>query len=71
MNELNQAFYSHLSSRNDILLTQTVLNGVFCIRLAIGAERTRIDDIHRAYEILVEEAGKIVEEWKAKNKDTT
>jgi len=67
MNDLNQSFYSRLSSRNDILLTQTVLNGVFCIRLAIGAERTRSHDIDRAYEILVEEAERTVEEWKAKN----
>lgn len=68
MNDLNRSFYSRLSSRTDILLTQTVLNDVFCIRLAIGAERTRIHDIHHAYGILVEEAEKTVEEWKEKER---
>lgn len=67
MNTLNQTFYSRLSARNDILLTQTVLNGVFCIRFVVGSERTTVDDIHRAADILVQEAKGVIEDWKVKN----
>ncbi|KAF9453963.1 hypothetical protein P691DRAFT_526375 [Macrolepiota fuliginosa MF-IS2] len=67
MNLVNQAFFSRLSSRNDILLTQTVLNGIFCVRFVVGSEQTTINDVYNAYEILVKEAEGAIEDWRAKN----
>ncbi|XP_006460873.1 hypothetical protein AGABI2DRAFT_185212 [Agaricus bisporus var. bisporus H97] len=70
MNTLNQTFYSRLSARNDIFLTQTILNGAFCIRFSIGAELTTEDDICRAVDTLIEEAKNVVEELRVKNDKT-
>jgi aromatic-L-amino-acid decarboxylase len=67
MNTVNQAFHARLLARNDILLTQTILNRIFCIRFAIGCERTREGDIYRAVEIIVEEAESVVKEFRVKN----
>lgn len=64
LNDLNRIFYGRLSARRDIHLTQTQLNGVFCIRLAIGAVRTDESHIKHAYDVLVEEAGQAIEAWK-------
>ncbi len=63
MNELNQSFYRRVTARPDILLTQTKLNGTFCIRFAIGAVRTKKDHIDRAWDVLQEEAGAAITEW--------
>ncbi|KAH7921280.1 hypothetical protein BV22DRAFT_1198315 [Leucogyrophana mollusca] len=63
LNELNRAFYSRLSARSDIALTQTDLNGTFCIRLAVGAARTTEEDITRAYAIMCDEAAVTLKEW--------
>lgn len=68
MNELTKSLYSRLSARSDILLTQTVLNGVFCIRFAVGSERTRVEDINKAVGVMVEEAEVVIREW-SKNVD--
>ena len=38
------------------MLTQTELNGVFCIRFAIGAIRTEVCHIEQAYHLLQKEA---------------
>lgn len=67
MNALNQAFYSRLSARNDILLTQTILNGIFCVRFVVGSERTTEDDVCRAVDIILEEAECVVRESRVKN----
>jgi aromatic-L-amino-acid decarboxylase len=56
VNALNRAFYSELQSRPNIALTQTLLGGVFCVRLAVGAARTEESDIDNAWEI-IKEAG--------------
>ncbi|OBZ66739.1 Tyrosine decarboxylase 1 [Grifola frondosa] len=56
LNMLNRAFYARLSARSDILLTQTVLNGMFCVRFAVGATRTTVEHIDIAWEIIKEEA---------------
>ncbi|KAH7883152.1 pyridoxal phosphate-dependent transferase [Phlebopus sp. FC_14] len=63
MNSLNRSFYARLSARSDIALTQTDLNGVICIRMAIGAERTSEEHIKRAFEVLCEEAKVTIEAW--------
>ncbi|KAH9913765.1 pyridoxal phosphate-dependent transferase [Fomitopsis serialis] len=66
LNDLNRAFYARVSARGEIFLTQAQLNGTFCVRLAVGAERTRREHIDRAWALIQEEAGVAVEEWAGK-----
>ena len=68
LNDLNRAFYARVSARGEIFLTQTQLNGVFCVRLAVGAERTRREHIDRAWALICEEAEGAVKEWAEKVK---
>ncbi|KAF9240382.1 pyridoxal phosphate-dependent transferase [Melanogaster broomeanus] len=63
MNTLNMSFYARLSTRPDIALTRTDLNGTICIRMAVGAERTSEEHIRRAFEVLCEEANVTLELW--------
>ncbi|GLB37364.1 putative pyridoxal-dependent decarboxylase conserved domain containing protein [Lyophyllum shimeji] len=63
LNNLNKLFYGRISARNDILLTQTVLNGVHCIRFAVGAARTEASHIKQACELLHKEAELTLEAW--------
>ncbi|KAJ7594599.1 pyridoxal phosphate-dependent transferase [Mycena floridula] len=65
LNELNRIFFSRLSERNDILLSQTVLDGKNCVRFAVGSERTREQNIITAYEILKKEAELAITVWKS------
>ena len=70
LNELNKILYGRISSRSDITLTQTDLNGTFCIRMAVGAELTSETHIRRAYDILCQEAKVALEEWGNRNLET-
>lgn len=63
LNDLNRIFFGRISTRHDILLTQTSLNGIFCIRLAVGAARTDETHINHAYEIICKEAEWALENW--------
>lgn len=63
LNDLNRLFFGRLSSRTDIMLTQTTLNGVFCVRLAIGSARTTEKHITDAFDIVSKEADAAVEVW--------
>ena len=63
LNDLNKDYYSRLSSRNDVALTQTKMNGTFCIRFAIGAARTKKEHVDRAWEILQQEAQATLSAW--------
>jgi aromatic-L-amino-acid decarboxylase len=56
LNSINKLFYGRISARSDILLTQTQLNGIFCIRFVVGAARTNQTQIQRAFELLCAEA---------------
>ncbi|KIM79842.1 hypothetical protein PILCRDRAFT_10021 [Piloderma croceum F 1598] len=56
LNNLNRLFYERISARSDILLTRTELNGIFCIRFAVGAARTDETHIQRAFDLLCTEA---------------
>ncbi|KAK2464196.1 hypothetical protein APHAL10511_003653 [Amanita phalloides] len=64
LNNLNRAFYERISARYDILLTQTVLDGVVCIRFAVGAYRTEEKHIDMAFMLLQEEGHVVIQEWK-------
>ena len=63
LNNLNRYFFRRLSARRDIMLTQTCLNGIFCIRFAVGATRTNEGHIQDAYNIIIEEAKSTIETW--------
>ncbi|KAF8895716.1 pyridoxal phosphate-dependent transferase [Gymnopilus junonius] len=63
LNDLNRIFYGRLSARHDIMLTQTSLNGMFCVRLAVGAARTTEEHIRNAYNIVEKEAKAAIETW--------
>lgn len=64
VNRFTEALYSRLCSRNDIFLTQTDLNGVFCIRFVIGSERTSVENVHRASSIIIEEAEAVTDGYR-------
>jgi aromatic-L-amino-acid decarboxylase len=63
LNALNRAFYARLAARSDIAITQTDLNGVFCVRMVIGAEKTVESDIEQALALMKEEAMVLVGNW--------
>lgn len=63
--DLTRKLYNRVSARKDILLTQTVLQGVFCIRFAVGAVRTGKKHIDGAYSLLCEEANHLLTDLKA------
>ncbi|TCD60569.1 hypothetical protein EIP91_009853 [Steccherinum ochraceum] len=63
LNTLNESFYSRISARQDIWLTQTKINGVFCIRFAVGAARTTKEHIDKAWKLLNEEAEIALADW--------
>lgn len=70
LNDLNRMYFGRLSARHDIMLTQTVLNGIFCIRFAVGAIRTTERHIQGAFDILSKEAKISVENWEQSIKGT-
>jgi aromatic-L-amino-acid decarboxylase len=62
MNALNRAFYVRLAARSaECIFTQTDLGGVFCVRMAIGAQRTEERHIRAAFDVLTEEAVQTLE----------
>lgn len=63
LNELNRLFFGRLSSKADIMLTQTTLNGTFCVRLAIGSVHTTEKHVHEAFALVSEEAKIALELW--------
>ena len=63
LNDLNRLFYGRISARNDIMLTQTSLNGIFCIRLAVGATRTTEVHVRAAYDLICKESEATLEIW--------
>lgn len=69
LNDLNRLFYGRISARNDIMMTQTNLNGIFCIRFVTGATRTTEAHVRAAYDILCKEAETTLEMWAQSPKD--
>lgn len=64
LNALNKMFYARVTARKDLYLTQTDLNGTFCVRMAIGATRTEERHIRAAFSLLEEEGGIALREWR-------
>ena len=48
------------------MLVQTEINGIYCMRMAIGAQRTTEKHIRDAFNIFEEEASRAIEAWKQK-----
>lgn len=69
LNELNRLFYGRISARTDIMMTQTNLNGIFCIRFVTGAMRTTEVHVRTAYDILCKEAENTLEMWSQSPRD--
>ncbi|KAJ6603142.1 pyridoxal phosphate-dependent transferase [Mycena sp. CBHHK59/15] len=65
LNVLNTTLFAGLAARTDIALTQTVLNGVFCIRFAIGAAGTTEAHVRAAYDAIMQEAREALTLWEA------
>jgi len=61
LNQLNNSFYKAISARDDIMLTQTSLNGRNSIRFAIGAVRTEEVHVRNAFKLIEEQAAKTIE----------
>lgn len=59
-NELTLKLAQALSARKDITITKTVLNGIYCLRIAVGAERTEERHIDAAFELISSEARQIM-----------
>jgi aromatic-L-amino-acid decarboxylase len=68
LNELNRIYFSRLSSRSDIMVVPTTINGIYCIRFAVGAQRTEDKHIRDAHNIFEAEAKTAIEVWQ---QDTT
>jgi aromatic-L-amino-acid decarboxylase len=57
-------FFDRIMGRRDIMMTQTDIDGIFCIRFVVGAERSTEAHIDRAFEIICEEGDATIEAWK-------
>ena len=62
-NELTLKLAQHISARKDITVTKTVLNGVYCIRFAVGAERTQEKHIDAAFQLISGEARQVLADF--------
>ncbi|KAI0364197.1 aromatic-L-amino-acid decarboxylase [Pilatotrama ljubarskyi] len=64
LNSLNRAFHTRITAESDkIFLTQTMLNDKFCVRFAVGAQRTKKEHIDKAWELIQASARAATAEW--------
>ncbi|KAJ3485385.1 hypothetical protein NLI96_g5001 [Meripilus lineatus] len=63
LDDLNRDFYSRVSACPDILITQTLINGMFCLRFAVGAVRTEKRHIDQAWALLQSHAEVSINSW--------
>ncbi|KZO92342.1 hypothetical protein CALVIDRAFT_308478 [Calocera viscosa TUFC12733] len=63
LNSLNRALFHKIAARSDITITQTDLLGTFCLRFAVGAQRTEERHIRKAWEIISATAVETWAEW--------
>lgn len=62
-NELTLKLSQQLSARKDMTITRTVLNGVYCIRFAVGAERTEERHVDAAFSLIIGEARQVMDNY--------
>ncbi|KAF9648552.1 aromatic-L-amino-acid decarboxylase [Thelephora ganbajun] len=63
LNELNELYYRRLNERNELMLTQTELNGVHCVRFVVGVQRTERIHVEAAFGICLETAKLVTREF--------
>uniref|UniRef100_A0A0W0EX79 Very-long-chain 3-oxoacyl-CoA reductase n=1 Tax=Moniliophthora roreri TaxID=221103 RepID=A0A0W0EX79_MONRR len=63
LNDINRLFFGRVTARSDILLTQTTLDGKFCVRLAVGSTTTQEHHIQHAFDLVSHEATLALEAW--------
>ncbi|KAG2344753.1 hypothetical protein BDR05DRAFT_947113 [Suillus weaverae] len=63
INSLNQAFFAWLAAQSDIAIMQMDLNGVFCVRMAIGTEKTVEKDVDMALDVIGQEGQATLRKW--------
>lgn len=70
LNALNAELMDRLNARPEVMLTQTVLKSVesevYCIRFAIGAQKTTWADVEEIWHVVEQEGEKLLGEWKSK-----
>ncbi|KAA1472514.1 hypothetical protein DENSPDRAFT_821425 [Dentipellis sp. KUC8613] len=64
LNAINRQFHVALQNHHELLLTQTDVGGVFCMRFAVGAARTEERDIERAWKVIKEVGEEVLSGWK-------
>ena len=52
-----------MAENDKIFVTQTMLNGIVCLRLAVGAQRTEQEHVDGAWELIKTCASEVVQEW--------
>lgn len=68
LNEVNRELHSRLEHRSDLMLTQTVLKSsegreMFCIRFAMGVQRTTMKDVEEVWAEVDKEAEGVLSTW--------
>mmetsp|Transcript_2039 Transcript_2039/g.13171 ORF Transcript_2039/g.13171 Transcript_2039/m.13171 type:complete len:510 (-) Transcript_2039:2125-3654(-) len=61
-NHLNKQLLEALNSSGEMFLTHTVLDGLWVLRVAIGATKTEEKHIKKSWQLISETAGKVLEE---------
>lgn len=56
LNQLNQKLLTRLNDSGEILLTQTILDGKFIIRMVAGATHSKKEDFEKGWNIILESA---------------
>lgn len=67
LNDLNERYYQRLYERKDLMLTQTKLDGVHCVRFVTGAQKTERHHVETAFDICLETAKLMIKEFKESN----
>ncbi|KAH8928511.1 PLP-dependent transferase [Atractiella rhizophila] len=52
LNTLNKKFYAAIEQDRDIMISSTIINGVYCIRLAVGGPSTREEHVDKAWALI-------------------
>lgn len=72
LNALNAELMDRLNAHPEVMLTQTVLKSVesevYCIRFAIGAQKTTWDDVEEIWRVVERDADALLQEWESKGK---
>lgn len=58
LNAMNKSLLANLNATGEVYLTHTVLNGKYCIRLAIGQQSSEKKHINKVWELLRKKANK-------------